>query len=63
MTKIIININNHHSGRPAGTTKEYIRVRNGAIIKADRQGMRKKVIAKLLGLNINIVYTVLKDNK
>jgi len=63
MTKIIININNHKCGRPEGSTKSYTRVRNGAIIKAHRKGMRKKVIASLLGLNISTVYAVLKGSK
>ncbi len=63
MTKIIININNHKCGRPEGSTKSYLKVRNGAIIKAYRQGMRKKVIASLLGLSLSTVYAVLKDNK
>ncbi len=63
MPKVIVNINNHKSGRPAGSTKEYTRVRNGAIIKGMRQGMRRKIIAELLGLNISTVYAVLKANK
>jgi len=63
MKKIIINNNNHEAGRPIGSTKEYMRVRNGAIIKAYHKGMRRKIIADLLGLSLNTVYKVLKDNK
>ncbi len=63
MTKIIININNHQSGRPVGSTKEHTQARNSAIIKARNQGMRIKTIANLLGINKSLVYAVLKDNK
>lgn len=60
MTKIIINLNNHQSGRPAGSTKEYLSMRDGYIIKAYREGMRRRVIADLMGLSYNRVCKVLE---
>ena len=58
MTKIILNINT--TGRPTGATKAMTKMRNGYIVKAYRQGFRRRVIADMMGLSYNTVCAALK---
>ena len=60
MSKIIINID--HSGRPIGATKLNTAIRNGYIIKAYKQGFRRKVIADMMGLSYTTVCKALKES-
>ncbi len=63
MGKIIINNNNHTPGKPLGSNKEYIAMRNGYIMKAYYSGMRRKTIADMMGLSHQLVCKVVKENK
>ena len=62
MNKIHINISNH-TGRPAGTTKSYLSMRNGYVIKAYYMGFSCKAIAKSYELHVNTVRRIIKSSK
>jgi len=57
--RIVININGK-TGRPLGASDKEVAVRNGYIIKAYRNGFRRKVIAKMMGISYGTVCKALK---